>query len=353
MKINPHFTENPELQNWLNAEQVQEFKTQCLRVWRDFWPDVAPEITANYAQLNTDQRVALSNLMNAGGDIKAKLAEFDLVDVRERTDLIKFKKQLALVRDKTVEQIKLIQLVVKLIHETDKVPEVHVLYQDENIIVLDKQAGLLVHPFKKHTHDRYTLMSLTRNKIGKFVYPVHRLDRSVSGVVVMALENKLVKPIQDIWHDEESVKEYITLVRGDLEDEGVIDFPLTDENGIKKESQTSYWVLERFGDLALARVEISTGRKHQIRRHFSRIVTPVVGDTEHGKGDVNFFFREHFGFDRLFLHHHKLRLKNPFGDGILEFISDLPAELKGILERLRGGEVVFKRVRKETPDSDQ
>lgn len=319
---------------------------QCLRVMRDFWPLGAPIEDARYAHLNGDQRSALEAAGESEEELQALLASFELPLVKDRKSLIQFKRQLGLVRDKSAEQIKLIQLVVKLIHETDIVPELSIIHQDEKLLILNKQAGLLVHPFKKHTHDRYTLMSLARNKVGKYVYPVHRLDRAVSGVVLMALESEYVKPIQEMWHHEETVKEYIALVRGDLDDEGVIDFALSDENGVKKECETKYWALERFSDLVLVRVQISTGRKHQIRRHFSRRVTPVVGDTVHGKGDVNYFFREHFNFDRIFLHHLELTLKNPFGEGLLKYRSELPADLEKILARLRSGEVVFKRERK-------
>lgn len=345
MNKTPEFRINPELESWLTIDQINEFKHQCLRVHREFWPENAPMREANFAQLNMAQREELDKLQSTA-QVEAALLKYELIDVKNRSDLIKFKKQLALVPAKTVEQIKLIQLVVKLIHETDKIPDITILYHDQNIVVLNKQAGLLVHPFKRHTHDRYTLMSLTRNKLDHFVYPVHRLDRSVSGVVVMGLSNEVVRPIQEMWHHEETLKEYIALVRGSIDDVGVIDTPLADENGIKKDSLTKYEVLERFGDLALVKVHIATGRKHQIRRHFNHIVVPVVGDTEHGKGDVNLFFREHFGFDRIFLHHHKLVLKNPFGDGALEFKAELPKELEVILERLRSGEVEFRRMRK-------
>lgn len=349
MNKNPLFHVNAALEAWLSPSQIEEFKVQCLRVCRDFWPEGAPIEDARYAHLNGEQRLELENRARAGEEVESVLASFALPLVSDRRSLIQYKRQLGLVRDKTAEQIKLIQLVVKLIHETDKAPELTILHQDEKLLVLDKQAGLLVHPFKKHTHDRYTLMSLARNKVGKYVYPVHRLDRAVSGVVLMALESEFVKPIQEMWHHEETVKEYIALVRGDLDDEGVMNFALSDENGVKKECETKYWALERFSDLVLVRVQISTGRKHQIRRHFSRRVTPVVGDTVHGKGDVNYFFREHFNFERIFLHHLELTLKNPFGEGLLKFRSELPSDLVTILDKLRREEVIFRRERKSAP----
>ncbi len=350
MKKNPVFHVIPELEAWLSSAQIEEFKVQCLRAFRDFWPEGAPIENAQYAHLNGEQRSQLDKCAEEGGDADALVLTYDLPLVTDRKSLISYKRQLGLVRDKSAEQIKLIQLVVKLIHETDIVPELSIIHQDEKLLILNKQAGLLVHPFKKHTHDRYTLMSLARNKVGKYVYPVHRLDRAVSGVVVMGLESEYVKPIQEMWHHDETVKEYIALVRGDLDEEGVMNFPLSDENGVKKECETRYWTLERFTDLALVKVQISTGRKHQIRRHFSRRVTPVVGDTVHGKGDVNYFFREHFNFERIFLHHLELTLKNPFGEGVLKFRSELPKDLEAILAKLRSGEVVFRRERKSAPD---
>ena len=214
--------------------------------------------------------------------------------------------------------------------------QIPVLYHSERYLVVEKPPGLLIHPFKKFgQHKDPCLMKVVRDQVGKWVYPFHRLDRPVSGVVVFCLNSEDVKYIQEVWHDEETIKEYICIARSEILEEGIIDFDLKDENKVLKPAKTCYWPIYHFSNSTLLRVRIQTGRRHQIRRHLARKCWNIVGDTNHGNSAQTKIFREKHGLKRLFLHCQRIRIKDPFSPGKeLEFFSKLPDDLRGVLRSL-------------------
>ncbi len=210
-----------------------------------------------------------------------------------------------------------------------------ILFEDEHYIVVDKPSGLLIHPYKKETNERENLLKKVKEQTGHYLYPVHRLDRPVSGIVLFALTSEAGKKIKEIWHQESCVKEYTALARGYFdEDEGVMNFALTDEKGVKKEAITHYQVLKQFQKTALVKAQIKTGRHHQIRRHFSRRCHGLIGDTTHGKGRINQFFREHFNLHRIFLHANRLEFVHPYTKNKLTINCELPNDLAEVLKGL-------------------
>ncbi|WP_127716655.1 RluA family pseudouridine synthase [Halobacteriovorax sp. HLS] len=210
---------------------------------------------------------------------------------------------------------------------------IEILYQDENIIVVHKPSGLLVHPYWKETNERENLMATVRDQIGQKVYPIHRLDRPVSGAMMFGLNGDIVKRIQEFWHDKTLVhKEYLALVYGDIEAAGKYDFALSDANKIKKDALTKYRPLSRADRSTLVQVVIETGRTHQIRRHFSRSHHHLIGDTKHGKGNINRFYRDEYDFHRIFLHSYRFKINLEFLK--IDVTCPLPKELSGLLDRL-------------------
>lgn len=209
--------------------------------------------------------------------------------------------------------------------------EIEVLFQDDHYIAVNKPSGLLVHPYKSECTDREHLMKYVKAQTGLYLYPMHRLDRPVSGIVLFALSSLAASRLQKIWSSDLVTKEYHCLVRRHLFESGVFDFELSDEAGIKKPAITRYWPLERFKDTTLVRVQIETGRQHQIRRHFSRLCRNLVGDTTYGKGVTNNYFREHFSLHRIFLHASKLIFTHPFTGEAIHIHANLPDELNSVL----------------------
>lgn len=175
---------------------------------------------------------------------------------------------------------------------------------------------------------------MVRDQLGQFLYPVHRLDRPVSGVLIFALNKEAGRKLKDIWPLDETQKEYLTLSRGVHHQGGTHSFALRDHNKVEKPSITHYWPLFQFENTTLHRVIIKTGRMHQIRRHFSRRMMNIIGDTKYGKGPINNYFREEYDLKRIFLHCTRIYFTHPYSGIRVKIHSPLPEDLKSILQKL-------------------
>ncbi|MCE9685113.1 tRNA pseudouridine(65) synthase TruC [Shewanella sp. AS16] len=212
-------------------------------------------------------------------------------------------------------------------------PEIDILFEDEYLVAIHKPAGLLVHRSYLARKERFFAMQLTRDKVGCHVFPVHRLDRPTSGVLLFAKSSEVARLLCEQFAAHSVEKQYLALVRGNMHAAGTLDYALReelDELGDKdvdpnKEAQmavTSYEPLlnseipfssgryptSRFG---LVQLSPHTGRKHQLRRHMAHLRHPILGDTTHGDGKQNRFFREHFAVNRLWLIAKKLSFLHP------------------------------------------
>ena len=169
----------------------------------------------------------------------------------------------------------------------------------------------------------YVLQTL-RNQIGQRVYPIHRLDRATSGVLAFGLNADIAKRVSQQFEQHQVEKEYLALVRGWVDDIGQIDHPIADEEGNNQyqDAVTDYRCLHRVelpfkvdrydtSRYSLVSVSPQTGRRQQIRKHFKHISHHLIGDTTHGNGKHNRFFREQFGIHRLMLTSHRLCITHP------------------------------------------
>lgn len=209
-------------------------------------------------------------------------------------------------------------------------------FQDENIVIVEKPTNILVHPNKKLNNDPFSLMDLVRDQIGTYVYPFHRLDRPVSGIVVFGLTKEATSKLSQSWGSDLVKKRYTTLVRGKYPEAGVLDFPLKKPGTSDyQEALTLYKPIELFNECSLLDIEIKTGRFHQIRRHFARTVNHVLGDRTHGKGKYNNFYRDTHGLDRIFLHGCGLIINKRVLGYEIHLKSQLPIELSNVLNSIR------------------
>lgn len=211
---------------------------------------------------------------------------------------------------------------------------INVIYQDENFIVVDKPSGVIVHPWSECS-DKVSLMHLLKEQTGKWIYPIHRLDRAVSGVMIFAFSSQSAKLLQDQWGRDETEKIYCGLVRGAVDSPTYIDYPLKNKKkatGEKQEAMTKLWPQGSNEFVSLLKIKIETGRYHQIRRHCSAMACQLIGDTKYGKGEMNRYYREHFDLHRLFLH--CLGLKIELGGVQHKFFAPLPEDLLQVLSRL-------------------
>jgi len=235
--------------------------------------------------------------------------------------------------------------------------ELPILYQDAHVVVVDKPAGMVVHPAAGHASGTLVNALLHHvddlSGIGGEKRPgiVHRLDRGTSGLMVVAKNDAAHEKLSRQFHDREVEKEYTALVWGEVMVGRRIDAPIgRDPSNRKKMSSASARVrrsreavtrivgAEHFGRvLTLARVAIHTGRTHQIRVHLSAIGHPVVGDSLYGgvhrrvPGDL----RAVTHLDRPFLHASKLVFTHPEDGRRMTFTSELPDDLARVLEDLR------------------
>ena len=224
---------------------------------------------------------------------------------------------------------------------------VDVVYEDADVIVVLKPAGLVVHPGAGHDHGTLVHGLLARYpELGSVGAPdrpgiVHRLDRETSGLMVVARSETAYDALVDALAAREVTREYDALVWGHPENpRGVVDAPIgrsitrRTRMAVRtegKEARTVYEVEEWFGqpEAARLRCRLETGRTHQIRVHLSAIGHPVVGDGAYGGR------REGIDLDRPFLHAERLAFAHPATGEPVEFRSPLPPELDEVLERLR------------------
>jgi tRNA pseudouridine65 synthase len=212
-----------------------------------------------------------------------------------------------------------------------------ILFRDQALVAVDKPAGLAVH--RGWAGERDVAMMRVRDQLGMHVFPVHRLDRATSGVLLFALSSEIASRLCESFTTHSVEKTYLALVRGIPPEAGLIDHPLPpgeDRHAPRVSAQTEYRRQEVFGRYSLIEAHPRTGRLHQVRRHLKHIACPVIGDVNYGKGEHNRLFRDRFGLHRLFLHATRLSMPHPVTGGRLDIASPLPPELAAVIEQLRG-----------------
>jgi tRNA pseudouridine65 synthase len=202
------------------------------------------------------------------------------------------------------------------------------LYQDEYIVAIDKPAGFHVHPPEGGNHPisrNLNCLYLLRRQIDNYLYPIHRIDRSTSGVLLFALNPNAARTFCELFSQQKITKSYYCVVRGWIENQGLIDYPLKSKSNptVFYEASSYYQKIAQIelphaigrypsARYSLARVYPITGRFHQIRRHFAHLSHPLIGDTVYGNGEHNRFFRSHFLINTLLLKAQSVSFSHPF-----------------------------------------
>ena len=221
-----------------------------------------------------------------------------------------------------------------------------IVYQDEDVAVVNKPQGMVVHPSAGHTSGTlvnalmYHIQDLSG--INGVLRPgiVHRIDKDTSGLLMIAKNDQAHVALADELKDKKSLRKYWAIVHGNLpNDRGVIEAPIgRSEKDRKKQAVTAkgkpaltrFQVLERFGDYSLVELQLETGRTHQIRVHMAYIGHPVAGDEVYGP-------RKTLKGHGQFLHARTLGFTHPRTGEVLEFTAEAPVIFQETLEKLRQG----------------
>ena len=228
-----------------------------------------------------------------------------------------------------------------------------IIFQDEFMVAIDKPSGLLVHRSPIDRHEKRFALQLLRDQIGQHVFPVHRLDRPTSGVLLFALSADVARLLNQQFAKQQIDKTYFAIVRGHSPDDGVIDYALkekldkiadkmADQNKPAQEAVTNYQTLRKFelpfavsrypsARYSLVKMQPKTGRKHQLRRHMAHINHPIVGDTTHGDGKHNKFIREQYGFCGLALTCYSMEILHPIAQHQVLLKCAFDVNMKGLL----------------------
>lgn len=229
----------------------------------------------------------------------------------------------------------------KVLQESDVKTPLEILYQDQSLVAVNKPAGMLVHRSFLDKHETEFVMLRLRDQIGQHVFPLHRLDRPTSGVLLFGLSSDIARQMaeqQHLWQ-----KTYLSVVRGHFKSALLLDYALKEQQDAIADkfartdkaaqlAKSAIWPLQQIelpfavGRYATARYSLLalqplTGRKHQLRRHCEHLFHPIIGDTTHGDGKHNQLFRREFDCSRLLLHAAYLRFRHPISGELISIAA--------------------------------
>ncbi|MEQ1528590.1 MAG: tRNA pseudouridine(65) synthase TruC [Methylococcales bacterium] len=239
----------------------------------------------------------------------------------------------------------------------------NIIFQDEYLIAINKPAGLLVHRSDIDKHETQNAVQLLRDQLGRKIFPVHRLDKPTAGVLLFALNAEIAKQMMHAFMADGVKKTYLAVVRGHTVDNAIIDYPLKEQQDKMtdakarqdKAAQPAVTYYQRLADAelpipvgrysscrySLVQLHPKTGRKHQLRRHMKHIFHPIIGDTSHGDGVHNTFFREQFGCRQLLLAATNLAFTHPYTGCPVQIHAGLDGGFSAIINAL-GWDLVFQ-----------
>ena len=203
---------------------------------------------------------------------------------------------------------------------------IQICYEDAYIIAVNKPNNVLVHHSKMANNkwDEFSLVQLLRQQFNGTYYPIHRLDRKTSGIILLAKNKAFISNFQDLFQTDKIEKTYYGIVRGHINDEICIDTPVKGRDALVYKDALTYCtpiinsVLEvavhpyENSRYSLVKLAPKTGRLHQLRIHMNKISHPLIGDPKYGDRFHNRMFEEQFRCAKLFLHAHLIKFNHPF-----------------------------------------
>ncbi|MDF1697394.1 MAG: pseudouridine synthase [Saprospiraceae bacterium] len=224
--------------------------------------------------------------------------------------------------------------------------DLQVLYRDEHYVAINKPPGFIVHKSSMTRNATEVVLQTLRNQLNQWVYPVHRLDRKTSGVLILSLSSEANRPLANLFQTHKIEKEYRAILRGWTERNGRIDYNLVNDAGKTQSAITSYKTLQhyeidlphgKFQTSRYSEVELlpTTGRMHQLRKHMAHIFHPILGDRPHGCNKQNRLWKDKFGMDTMLLHARRLKFSHPFLNQDIEITAPFFEEYQRVKSILK------------------
>lgn len=231
-----------------------------------------------------------------------------------------------------------------------------ILYRDEHLIAVHKPEGLLVHRSNIDKSETRFLLQMLRDQVGEYLYPIHRLDKPSSGLILFGLNAAVAANIQQQMFNNTATKVYLLICRGYTPVSGIINHPLKPINDFKskthsientKSAQEAITEFTRLDTIelnvaidkypssrySLVQAKILTGRRHQIRRHMKHLSHPIIGCPKYGKSTHNRYFANTFDVPRLLLHSYQMTLEHPVTSQPLLITAKPRDSFKNIMQR--------------------
>jgi len=223
--------------------------------------------------------------------------------------------------------------------------QIEIVFEDDFVIAVNKPNNVLVYAsYYARNIKEPDLVSLLKEQHSKDFYPIHRLDRKTSGILLLAKEKEFVKDFQQQFENTQVQKTYLAVVRGFCQTEGIIDTPTKNaETGKYKEALTEYKTLDTIeldipvhpyekSRYSLVKFIPKTGRMHQLRIHANKISHPIVGDYQYGDRFHNRNFEDNFNWNNMFLHAESIELIHPRNNKPLHLKASFPLDWKVLFE---------------------
>lgn len=224
---------------------------------------------------------------------------------------------------------------------------VEVCFEDDYLVAVSKPNNLLVHHsfMARNVGEESTLVELAQKQMGMSLFPIHRLDRKTSGLLLFAKQKEQVSKFQTLFQLNKIQKTYHAVVRGFSPSEGVIESPVKGRDAnVYKDALTAY---RKLGEVSLdvpvkpystsrySLLELTpkTGRLHQLRIHMNKIAHPIIGDPKYGDRFHNRMFQEEMGFSKMFLHASSIKFVHPFTQEDIKIKAKFPSDWLSVFEK--------------------
>jgi len=231
--------------------------------------------------------------------------------------------------------------------------ECPLIYRDDQLVAVNKPSGLLVHRSPIDRHETRFALQMVRDQVGQHVYPVHRLDKPTSGVLLFGLSSQVAHALSQQFARGTVLKQYLAVSRGYCPTECVIDYPLREQldriaDKYARKDKPAQNAVTRLQRLATVEIPVAvdrypqtryslvelcpqTGRRHQLRRHMKHIGHPIIGDAKHGKGLHNRFFQREYDCHRLLLACTGLQFQHPVSRKKIVLLAELDVAFQRVI----------------------